>query len=572
MLKKALALWKKEGRKKGSTLHRRLLLFFISVSVVLILLFTLLLSLFGINGTQEKTVQNHLSTELSILSDSIESDFGRISMGGVSLAETLIGKSDRFFSANEITADSLQEHPELLEPLLSEYMQSLIDTANNRYCGGVFVILDATVRSDSDTAKAGIFLKKTQPTATQDVGVDIHYLRGPAQLARDNGIMLIGQWAMEYDLADYESYYGSVVETARENPDLALNRLYYWSGRVMLNKNSESGFLLCVPLRSADGTVFGLCGIEISDRMFKSLYTPEGGDFEQIFTVMAPVCEEGLCSSKGLMAGNHYLSSMKWSEDLTETDRHDGFIHYSGNGSSYSGQTVSVKLYPGGSPFAEQSWSVSVLMPQSILHNAVQGNRHVFTNVVIVLLVVAVVASFLISRRYIKPVDEAFEQIRTKGYTESKPSSRIPEIDDLFAFLAQQDREHDEEISRHREASESLRGEVERLHGEKSALQTQVEQVQTDNTRLAYLRKDEVDPDEYARFVECLHTLSAREREVFNLYVEGKSAKEIIVLLGITDNGLKFHNKNIYSKLGVSSRKELLRYVTILKQDEGGNV
>ena len=201
MLKKALALWKKEGRKKGSTLHRRLLLFFISVSVVLILLFTLLLSLFGINGTQEKTVQNHLSTELSILSDSIESDFGRISMGGVSLAETLIGKSDRFFSENGITADSLQEHPELLEPLLSEYMQSLIDTANNRYCGGVFVILDATVRSDSDTAKAGIFLKKTQPTATQDVGVDIHYLRGPAQLARDNGIMLIGQWAMEYDLS-----------------------------------------------------------------------------------------------------------------------------------------------------------------------------------------------------------------------------------------------------------------------------------------------------------------------------------------------------------------------------------
>ena len=52
MLKQAIALWKKE--KKGTTLHRRLLIFFISVSVSLVLIFTLLLSLFGITGKQEK--------------------------------------------------------------------------------------------------------------------------------------------------------------------------------------------------------------------------------------------------------------------------------------------------------------------------------------------------------------------------------------------------------------------------------------------------------------------------------------------------------------------------------------
>lgn len=44
-----------------------------------------------------------------------------------------------------------------------------------------------------------------------------------------------------------------------------------------------------------------------------------------------------------------------------------------------------------------------------------------------------------------------------------------------------------------------------------------------------------------------------------------------MVILDFTDNGLKYHNKNIYSKLGVSSRKELLRYVAIIKQEQGGN-
>ncbi len=571
MLKKAIALWKQERKHKGTTLHRRLLIFFISVSVVLILLFTLLLSIFGINGKQEHSVQAQLTTQLSMLADSVEDNFGRISMGGIGIAEDLAARSDRFFSDNGISADGLQEHPELIEPLLDQYMQTLVNTVKTRYCGGVFVMLDASVRQDSETAKAGIFLKKTQPTATENVGVDIHCLRGPAQLARDNGIMLLGQWKMEYDISD-QPFWNEVMQTARDNPDLPLSRLYYWSGRVVLKGNSEAGFLLCVPMISKDGTVFGVCGIEVSDRMFKLLYTPESDYFDEIFTVAAPVCEGGICTSKGLLAGNRFLSGTRWDEDLKITDSHDGFVHYSGAADDYSGEAVSVRLYSDDSPYKDREWSVSLLMPQDILHNAVEGNRYIFITVVIGLLILAITASVIISRRYIKPVNEAFEQIRSKGYHESSATTRIPEIADLFAFLAQQDREHEDQMQTHRERTETLQSEVERLHGEKTALQSQVEMVKTDNTRLAYLRKDEVDPDSYALFLECMRSLSKRERAVFDLYVEGKTAKEIAEILGITDNGLKYHNKNIYSKLGVSSRKELLRYVAILKQEQGGNV
>ncbi|MFR3368181.1 MAG: hypothetical protein ACLTR4_13940 [Gallintestinimicrobium sp.] len=31
---------------------------------------------------------------------------------------------------------------------------------------------------------------------------------------------------------------------------------------------------------------------------------------------------------------------------------------------------------------------------------------------------------------------------------------------------------------------------------------------------------------------------------------------------------MKFHNKNIYNKLGVSSRKQLLRYATLMKHQK----
>lgn len=552
MLKKALALWKKERAKKGTTLHRRLLLFFVMISVSLVLVFTLLLYLFGITGNQADSVQNQLNTELSVILEEIDNDFGRISVGGIAVADEIARRSDDFFRQNNISASELPAHPELLEHLLAEHLQTLINTINNRYCGGVFIMLDATVNPNAERAeflRSGVFLKKTQPTSTSVAGVDIHCLRGPAQIARDNDIMLIGQWRMEFDI-EGQDFFTEVMETARENPSLDLSRLYYWTGRVTLKGNSESGFLLCLPLRSNDDTVFGLCGIEVSDRLFKSLYTPEGGTFDNIFTVMAPVCEEGLCTSRGLLAGNSYLTGKRWDFDLKEDGSHDGFIHFSGASELYAGKKTNVRLYPNGSPYAGEEWSVAILMPHSILHSAVEGRSQIFLWTVVALLAISLIASFLISKRYIKPVHEALDSIRSTPHEDRKTTPYI-EINDLFEFLASKDKEHEDE--------------VQRLHGEREAVQNQYEQVQTYVTHLADERMPEVNEDDFELFLKHLHTLTPKEREIFNYYLAGKKAKEIMDLAEINQNTLKYHNKNIYSKLGVTSRKQLLEYAALMK-------
>ncbi len=59
-------------------------------------------------------------------------------------------------------------------------------------------------------------------------------------------------------------------------------------------------------------------------------------------------------------------------------------------------------------------------------------------------------------------------------------------------------------------------------------------------------------------FEQSIPTLTHTEKMIYDFYLEGKSTKEIMAQLDITENTLKYHNKNIYSKLGVSSRKKLL--------------
>lgn len=55
-----------------------------------------------------------------------------------------------------------------------------------------------------------------------------------------------------------------------------------------------------------------------------------------------------------------------------------------------------------------------------------------------------------------------------------------------------------------------------------------------------------------------LYTLTPTESHIYKLYIEGKKTKDVMTELSITENTLKFHNRNLYSKLGVATRKELV--------------
>lgn len=59
-------------------------------------------------------------------------------------------------------------------------------------------------------------------------------------------------------------------------------------------------------------------------------------------------------------------------------------------------------------------------------------------------------------------------------------------------------------------------------------------------------------------FLSGLSQLTKAEKAVLRLYLQGNGTKEVLAALDIKENTLKYHNRNLYSKLGVGSRKELL--------------
>ena len=61
-------------------------------------------------------------------------------------------------------------------------------------------------------------------------------------------------------------------------------------------------------------------------------------------------------------------------------------------------------------------------------------------------------------------------------------------------------------------------------------------------------------------------SLTQTESIIYNLYLEGKGTKYVLAEMNIKENTLKYHNKNIYGKLGVSSRKELKAIASEIKK------
>ena len=335
---------------------------------------------------------------------------------------------------------------------------------------------------------------------------------------------------MEFQVTPGDFFFTTMNAAAGSN--LPLSRLYYWNPCSALASNCEKAMLLCVPLITSDGTVIGICGFEVSAMLFKLKNSPNNLTYIRAFTMFAPLYRDVLDASKAMYAGNYHAVPSQSGGILSIMAPAKGLSNYlaSADGSVYSGLHQKINLYPKNSAFSGDEWVLAVLIPvQDITAIVRQYNRR-FLLLFFALFIFSIVTALLISRRSVAPVVGALEMVKERKVPDNMRSN-IQEIDDLIAFLAAKDAASGDPAGSSKDPAES------------SAL--------------------------FDAFVNNIKTLSPAERAVFNLYMEGYTAQEIAKILCLSINTIKTHNKRIYTKLNVSSRKELMVYVRMMQEKNG---
>lgn len=544
MFKDAITLWKKIRLRgeKGTPLYLRLFLLFSFFILSLVLAFLLLLNTAGFfhAGTHKSEVW--FQNELEHLFQDVSVDYGTLSVQGVDLATRLAKKMENYLKEENIAPSALKEHPEILEELFSQAIPELLSSQQVSKCSGAFLILDASI-IDNSTQRAGVFLKCTEPNTVSTIDSRLHYLRGPANVAREYGIELLGQWQMEFTIEETD-FFTTTVENARSNDKLPLSRLYYWSPRQMLAGNSESAMLLTIPLISSNGTVMGVCGYEVSAMLFKRSYSPDNSVYTRVFSSLSPCMEDHLLLHDGMIAGNSYLNSSMGDDNVRIDCTGSQLCQYLiDNQDGYSGLHQTIVLYPADSPYAAESWVAAVMAPCLDLEAMFREETISLQIGIACLCLLSLLAAAFISRKYISPVLNTLENIKSGGNYADLPKTEYQEINDLLEFLASQD-----------EAASAALAEAE------------AKVLAAENTGEEL--PPAIDSDKYSRFLECLETLSPAERRVFDLYVQEYRAKDIASTLCLSMNTVKYHNSNIYGKLEVGSRKELLSYIRYMRYEQ----
>jgi DNA-binding CsgD family transcriptional regulator len=478
-----------------------------------------------------------LENELDHIAGGLETGLGTLSVESIILSQRLTEAIERDLSSRSLSWEEFKAAPEFIEPVLRSLMDILVTALEKNVASSVYVALDTTVNPSAPGAKnsrAGVVIQNSESNALNRASPSLHYLKGPHALGREWRLYMRPQWTYEFTVSPGD-FWHETMKFAQVNMDIS--RLYYWAPVHVAEGDYHKVLRIAVPLRSSEGTVLGVCGFDISELLFKLQNVPNTAA-QQVFSILGPV--DGLrFDGEHSLTASHQGSSFKLPGTLYIEEKNDSLSVFTGSdGVRFAGLWRPVKMYPGDAVHGGQRWAAAIMTPKNDLDRyAARKNRNIIV-LLSLLLLVSIAITIPLSRKYLAPVYRAIGLIKEKSFAEYEKTN-IPEIDDLFEFLAEQDRLASQ--------NESPAGVSRRK--EQSALE---------NTALA-ARFDE--------FRKNLASLSKAERSVFNLYAKNNSAKEIASMLCISLNTIKTHNRHIFAKLGVTSRKEIMVYMDMMNTD-----
>lgn len=524
-------------KKGGVTLRGRFVLYVASGILASVMLLLLLLSLFGILNPADSRIETYLDNQLENHAIQTEHDIDKLAAYSVSFSKQMETVVEEYLTKSRLTFDKLTNNIEALTALQKQSYETVYTNIRVAPCSGAFYMLNTTVNNKEETPYYnGVYIKFANLYADSTINTKVALFRGSSEVARTNNINLSSTWQNEMRTDVFD------------NIDAFAQKDYIISGVTTIPDTWERARYIYSPIYGKNNQVIGICGFELSDLYMQLAY--DAADSESGQTVVAFLDKTGE-EYKGQFISNRSGYVPPVCETITVKKR-GSFHEYRCGIYEYIGKEKEL-LIDG------NTLTIAMMFPEKQYNKIVYKGQVKNIAIFFIIALVAYCVCIWLSKKYIMPIKKGITQLKTNK-TEYIPSG-IAEIDDLFAFLAEQDRKIEEALAEMENQKIRMQNTLEQVNIEHSKAMQEI-------ARLAYSRKTEVDPDDYEQFVSGVKTLTQMERTVFDLYLAGKKVKEIVELLNIKESTVRFHNRNIYSKLGVNSLKQLLLYASVMNHDE----
>ncbi|MBR4112529.1 MAG: hypothetical protein IKK53_05810 [Ruminiclostridium sp.] len=531
-------------RTEGLSMRRRFAFYVFSVICLFLAVIIILLNLFGILNLTDRQIMNDFTARLSSCSEEIERDCDELAACAISFSGQLEKLIQDYLTEENITFAELKNNSEALDSLQNILYDSVYLNMQVAPASGAFYILDTTANSSSETSLYnGIYLKYINLCSENTVNNDFSIYRGSFSTGKSRGINFHSGWKNESSTAFFEN----CDEIFSDGTHFAL------SPAVEIPDTWERARYIYVPIRDYNDNIIGVCGFEITDLLFQLSHKTADGTWG---SEICGLLDENNGIYSGQFSSGRYNNTDK---ELNIIDRNSSRVFDFGN-ERCVGLTNEIKL-------GKESFSVAVMLPEAQYESFIRKGQINIMFIFLIAAILAAVCCIFMSKKYVSPILKKIEQV--KANEDFGEQLRIREIDDLFAFLEEKDNYYEQQLNDLENARQFAEEEARRAKEEYEKASEKYELAKSEIDRLAEKHKEDIVPEEYNFFVENLSMLTPTEYRVYELYLSGKTAKQIAEIMHITENTIKYHNKNIYSKLGISSRKQLLRYAALKQHRDG---
>ncbi len=534
-------------KTEGISIRRRFVAYIISAIALVLSLILLLLNLFGIMNPAGAQIMNVLDAQLSTYADSIKRDYDKAAAHAISFADQLEVGLQNFLTEQNLSFDDLKNNAESLSALQVALYDTVYLNMQLAPSSGAFYILDTTVNSRSEAPLYnGIYLKYINLYSESTVNNAIALYRGSFSTAKGGNLTFHSGWNNEMRTDFFDSC-DSVFSGGMH---------YILSPAVELPDTWERARYVYVPIHDPKDNIIGVCGFEINDMYFQLSKKISDDSLGQLVGAL-------LDKEQGVYTGQFNSGSYNTlgSEEVKIIVK-SGIAAFNFGTERCIGKAKDITL-------GADTFTAALMITEAQFDAIVQRGQLKTIGIIFSVVLIMFAYCLFLSKKYVAPILRKIEQI--KHSEDEGEQLKICEFDDLVAFIEEKESDHEEQLKTLEAAKITAEEEAARAREAYEKALEEYELAKSEILHLSEESKNEIVLEDYEYFLCNLKTLTPQEMRIYELYVEGKNTTEIAALIGIKENTMKYHNKNIYAKLGVSSRKQFLRFAALKQiQDKKG--
>lgn len=508
----------KDVRSQSISMRRKLMLYWCTMLLTMVGLLLLLFSVFGVFSDQKEKLCESLELHANYTNGELEQHFDHLMAQCITLSEQISYEIEKTLVVKGKEARDLNNSPELLLELQNSLYEKLYTTLRVSECSGAYFVLDVTTNTKAktvETSRSGMYLRYANLNAKNATTQDVVYFRGISDVARAEKIELHNRWNLEFDSSVFPEYDRLIHQRVSD-----LSRASYWTDRFQLTDTWEDVVLLVLPILDNRGEVIGLCGVEISELYFYLSYPAKESPFGTITTILAPIGgENGIELDKGMTAttDDTWLDSF----EKLKIRNLDGCNLYQTEEENYLGIHGGLSV----GTAEDRMIGVASLIKKQSYEDALHIHRYKLTMVFLVFFLLMFAVSVVLTNRFVKPIVNSFQAIQNEAVLDEYQSG-ISEIDVLMQFL------------KNKQFNQNI---------QESELPPNISEL-------------------FETFLQQVESLTVSEKRIFHFYIEGYDAAEITEKAFLSMSTVRKHSGNIYRKLNISSRDELMLYVDLFRR------